>query len=200
MSNQSQEGNGDIARIILNIWNVGYCPLSESDSSTLFRKILEALDKKDSKYEAMLKEQHDIQNGLVRDIQHYKHVAEDVEERDSTIKALEEEVERVRRWASELGIGERVNYRKRYEELIQNWSDGLSGEEQFAEHLKADKAREDAYRDKISELEGEVERYREVLEKIVSKKEDYYNDSWKEIMTIAEQALSTSNNVEKEKS
>ena len=39
-----QTNVGDIARDILNIWNDGYSPLSESDRTMLFRRITDALN------------------------------------------------------------------------------------------------------------------------------------------------------------
>lgn len=62
----------------------------------LREEIVKALSEKDAqieaankRYEQMLKEQHDIQNGVVRDIQHYTHVAEDVERLEAEKKRLE---------------------------------------------------------------------------------------------------------------
>lgn len=43
----------------------------------------------EEKYNKMLEEQHEVQSGLVKDIQHYKYVAEDVEALQQKNEALE---------------------------------------------------------------------------------------------------------------
>jgi len=56
--------------------------------------IQEALSQKDREKEEavnkVLKEQHEIQNGLAKDIQHYTHVAEDVERLEAEVGRLKE--------------------------------------------------------------------------------------------------------------
>ncbi len=50
-----------------------------------------SLDIERQRYDSMLKEQHDIQSGLAKDIQHYTKVAEDVEALEKSLQLLTQE-------------------------------------------------------------------------------------------------------------
>lgn len=50
------------------------------------------------KTKRLLEEQHAIQNGLIKDIQHYKHVAEDVERLEAENTRLENQLSILETW------------------------------------------------------------------------------------------------------
>lgn len=111
------------------------------------------------------------------------------------VKELQSKLDRVEAWAAELRIGERVNYRKRYEELIQNYPDGMSGEQQFEEHLKEDSARENAFRDEINELRQaekwateEGIKLREELTHMTAMRENVEKENWERFEKMKEQS------------